>query len=511
MKKLKFDELSLSREIQHAIADMEFTEATRIQSETIPLLLQGEDVIGQAQTGTGKTVAFGIPLLEMINSHAKGISAVVMCPTRELSNQVANELKKLGKYKKDINVLAVYGGESIERQIKELRKGVQIVTGTPGRIIDHLERKTISFDKVKFVVLDEADEMLNMGFREDIENILSRMPPIKQTALFSATMPKPILDIVHKYQRSPKLVKVTTEKLTAANIKQVYFETTNSAKVKIISLLMHAHNLKLVLVFCNTKRRVDDLVKTFKSLGQKTEALHGGLTQNQRNGVLAGFKKGEIKILVATDVAARGIHVSNVDAVINYDLPLDPEYYVHRIGRTGRAGESGLAFSFVTGRNETYMLRDIERYAQVQLEKTNPPSEHEIAEMNKVQFIAKVKNVLAKSKLEKFEAIVNELALEGYDSHRIAAALLKLFMPEEPKFEKEVREEKHESNFQRGERHHSDRNRSDRNRTDRNRSDRNRSGRNRSDRSRTDRNRTDGNRNERSFGRTSNRNKSKRR
>jgi ATP-dependent RNA helicase DeaD len=426
VKKLKFNELALSPEMEHAITDMGFIEASPIQSQTIPQLLERKDVIGQAQTGTGKTAAFGIPLLELISPEDKFVSSLVVCPTRELAQQVAMELKKLAKYKKHIHILAIYGGDSMQNQIHDLKRGMNVIVGTPGRIMDHLQRKTLSFEKVKMVVLDEADNMLDMGFREDIESILKKMPPERQTVLFSATMPKPILDIAHKFQKSPVHVKVTTENLTATSIEQIYFEVGHASRTKIVSTLMDVHDLKLVLLFCNTKRKVDEVVSMMRTLGHKADAIHGDLSQSQRNSVLASFKSGRINILVASDVAARGIDVSNVDAVFNYDIPVDAEYYVHRIGRTGRAGKTGKAFSFVTGRNDQYRLRDIERYAKVRIERRNIPTEKEVLELNNVKLLTKLKTMLAEGHLDKFESMANDYCKEGFTLEQLAAVLLKL-------------------------------------------------------------------------------------
>ncbi|MEO8087157.1 MAG: DEAD/DEAH box helicase, partial [Bacteroidota bacterium] len=428
MTPLKFNELSLSAEMQQAITEMGFTEASPIQSEAIPPLLQGLDVIGQAQTGTGKTAAFGIPLLEQIDVKNKNTAALVMCPTRELAQQVAQELKKLAKYKKGLVILPVYGGEQIQKQISALKRATHVIVGTPGRIIDHLERRTISFEHVKCVVLDEADEMLNMGFREDIEMILSKISGEKQTVLFSATMPKPILDITRRFQKNPKLVKVTKNELTVAAIEQVYFELSSSQRTEVMARLIDLHNLKLMLVFCNTKRKVDEVVQQMIELGYKADAIHGDLNQSQRNNVLSKFKHGRINILVATDVAARGIDVDNVDAVFNYDLPLDPEYYVHRIGRTGRAGKSGKAFTFVTGRNESGRLREIEHYAKVRIERHNTPSRKELLELSKHKLADKIKEITATPDQALYDKMIHDFMDEGITLHQLAAGLLKMHL-----------------------------------------------------------------------------------
>ncbi len=428
VEKLKFNELALSNDMQRAITDMGFIEASPIQAKTIPTLLDKKDVIGQAQTGTGKTAAFGIPLLELIEPEDKFVSSLVMCPTRELAIQVSLELKKLAKYKKHIGILPIYGGSSMSDQIYSLKRGIQVVVGTPGRIMDHLERKTLSFEKIKMVVLDEADSMLDLGFREDIENILKKMPATRQTVLFSATMPKSILDIAHKFQTKPTHIKVTTENLTNASIEQIYFEVGHSSKSKIISTLMDVHNLKLTLIFCNTKRKVDEVVSNMREMGHKADGIHGDLSQNQRNAVLSNFKKGQINILVASDVAARGIDVSNIDAVFNYDIPMDTEYYVHRIGRTGRAGKNGLAFSFVTGRNDMYRLRDIERYAKTKIKLGRIPTEKEVLELTSVKLLTQLKKLVADGRLEKYESMVNDFCKEDFTPELLATVLLKIIL-----------------------------------------------------------------------------------
>lgn len=433
MKKLLFNELSFSAPLQQAIEEMGFVEATHIQSETIPLLLEGKDLIGQAQTGTGKTASFGIPLLEKIEEGDTTLSSVVLCPTRELALQVANELKKIAKHKKHIRIIPVYGGESIHQQIGDFKRGAQIIVGTPGRIIDHLERKTLSFDKVKTVVLDEADEMLNMGFRDDIETILKTMPKERQTVLFSATMPKPIIELAKKYQRHPAHVKVTTENLTAASIEQMFFDIGSMSKIQLISTLIAVHDIQLSIIFCNTKRKVDEVTKLLKSLGHKADSIHGDLDQRRRNNVLAAFRTGSTQFLVATDVAARGIDVSDIDAVFNYDIPLDPEYYVHRIGRTGRAGKTGKAFSFVTGRNEFRLLKSIEHFAGVTITRMPVPTEKEEHELFAQKLFIKIRAMVTKEDLSRFEEMSEQLTADGLTNRQLAAALLKIVLPERKK------------------------------------------------------------------------------
>ena len=390
MDKLKFKDLNISPEIQKAVKDMGFEEASPIQSLAIPKILNHKDVTGQAQTGTGKTAAFGIPLLENIESENNDLQAIILCPTRELAIQVAEELKKLSKYLPSINVLPIYGGQPIDRQIKALRKGVQIIIGTPGRVMDHIDRGTLDLSTIKTVILDEADEMLDMGFREDIEYILEDIPYERQFLLFSATLPEEILQLAKRYQNNPEIVKVTQHELTTPDVEQKYFEVKEDMKLELLSRLLDLYDFDLALVFCNTKRKVDKLVSHLQIRGYLADGLHGDLTQNQRDRVMDKFKKGNIEILVATDVAARGIDVNGVEAVFNYDIPTDNEYYVHRIGRTGRAGKTGKAYSFVSGR-EIYQLRDIQRYAKTKIEQAPIPSLTDVAEVKKDNFIDDLK------------------------------------------------------------------------------------------------------------------------
>ena len=335
---MNFEELGLAPGILRAVTEMGFEQASPIQAQSIPVALEGRDMIGQAQTGTGKTAAFGIPLLQGIDPHNKKLQAVVLCPTRELAIQCANEMRKFAKFLHGIKVLPVYGGQDIVKQIRSIKSGTQVVIGTPGRVIDHIRRKTMKMDNVKTIVLDEADEMLNMGFREDIETVLQTLPEVHQTLLFSATMPKPIMDIAKKYLKQPEIVKVVKRELTVPKIEQYYYEVNPRRKSEVLSRLLDMYDPELSLVFCNTKKKVDELVEDLKGRGYFAAGLHGDLKQSQRDRVMNGFRNGRTDILVATDVAARGIDVDDVEAVFNYDVPQDDEYYVHRIGRTGRAG-----------------------------------------------------------------------------------------------------------------------------------------------------------------------------
>jgi ATP-dependent RNA helicase DeaD len=375
MSQLQFHDLAVSREMQRAIGDLGYVSATEIQAQAIPAIMEGKDLIGQAQTGTGKTAAFGIPLVEGIERGNRDTQSIVLCPTRELAVQVCDELRKLARYRRDIRIIPIFGGVSIEKQRMELRRGAHIVVGTPGRFIDQIERGSINLDTVKTVVLDEADEMLNMGFRPYIEQIMGMMPEQKQTVLFSATMSKDIREIAARYLQNPTTVTIAKKELTADNIHQVYYETLGVNKVALIQSILEKENPDSIMVFCNTKSRVDIVVKKMLQAGYTSAGIHGDFVQNKRMRTMNEFRRGELRVLVATDVAARGLDISSVSMVINYDLPLDPEYYVHRIGRTGRAGKSGKAITFSHGREELHRLRSIEKFAKTTLEKALLPED----------------------------------------------------------------------------------------------------------------------------------------
>ena len=378
METVRFDELNLYPQVLRAIKEMGFEEATPIQSRAIPAVMSGADVIGQAQTGTGKTASFGIPVLHKVDVNSKKTQVLILSPTRELAIQVCEEIRKLAKYMHGIKVLPVYGGQDITRQIKALKGGAQIIIGTPGRVMDHLRRKTIRCDAVNTIVLDEADEMLNMGFREDIETILEYIPQEgRQTVLFSATMPKPILDITKKYQHDAVNIKVVKKELTVPSIEQYYYDVKRKDKTEVLTRLLDYYNPKLSLVFCNTKKMVDELTDALKDRGYLAEGLHGDMKQVQRDRVMKAFRSGRVEILIATDVAARGIDVDDVEAVFNYDIPQDDEYYVHRIGRTGRAGKEGTAISFVTS-GEEHLVTEFQRRVDMVIEKMAVPEDPDV-------------------------------------------------------------------------------------------------------------------------------------
>lgn len=434
MENINFKDLNLSEEIQKAIADMGFEEATPIQAQTIPQILKGFDVIGQAQTGTGKTCAFGIPAIEMIDTDSEAVQVLILSPTRELAIQISEELRAVSKYKEGIRILPIYGGQPIDRQITALKKRPQIIIGTPGRIMDHIRRRTLKLADIKLVILDEADEMLNMGFREDIDAILEKVPEEKQTILFSATMPKEILDLSSKYLKNPLHIKASHKQLTVPSIEQFYLEVSPSSKLEILSRLIDANNIGLSLVFCNTKKQVDELASSLQSRGYSAEALHGDMKQEQRNKVMSKFRKGLIDILIATDVAARGIDVDNVEAVFNYDLPSDVEYYVHRIGRTGRAGKAGKAYTFVVGR-EIHKLKEIQKYTKSTIHLIKPPTLMDVQETKIELIMNKVKDALLEGSFSRYvsyiEKVLEDLNSKDLDSNyfttlEIAAGLLKI-------------------------------------------------------------------------------------
>ena len=425
---MKFEELNIDERILRAIEDMGFEETSPIQTQAIPAVCEGIDVVGQAQTGTGKTAAYTIPMLMKIDPQIKKPQAIVLCPTRELAVQVAEEIRKLAKYMSDIKVLPVYGGQEIVRQIKSLKTGVQIIVGTPGRVMDHMRRKTVKFDNINMVILDEADEMLDMGFREDMETILTETPQDRQTVMFSATMPKAIMDIARNFQKDARVIKVVRKELTVSNIEQFYYEVRPKNKTEVLCRLIDIYNPRLSVVFCNTKRQVDELISELKGRGYFADGIHGDMKQQQRDRVMDDFRSGNVDILIATDVAARGIDVDDVDMVFNYDIPQDEEYYVHRIGRTGRAGRSGMALSFISGK-EVYKLKDIERYSKTKILAKPVPSLDDVKNTKLDNMFDKIKQTIEEGGLTDMVNLVEEhVNQEEYTSMDMAAALLKMLI-----------------------------------------------------------------------------------
>ncbi|WP_460001703.1 DEAD/DEAH box helicase [Paradesulfitobacterium aromaticivorans] len=418
-----FGDLQLGKQVIQAIAEMGFEEPSPIQKEAIPVALAGIDLIGQAQTGTGKTAAFGIPIVERVNPRFQAVQAIIVTPTRELAVQVSEEIGRIGKYR-HVKALAIYGGQSIDRQIRALRYGCQVVVGTPGRLIDHLNRGTLSLGYVKIAVLDEADEMLDMGFIEDIENILKRVPAEeRQVMLFSATMPPEIRRLAKNYMKDPKSVAVSRDELTVPLIEQVFFETRDKVKVDALARIIDMEEIGQGIIFCRTKRGVDELVAALEARGYLADALHGDLSQQQRDRVMKRFRDGKTELLVATDVAARGLDIDNVTHVINFDIPQDPESYVHRIGRTGRAGRKGIAITLITPR-EYRQLRLIEQLIKARIRRQELPSLEDISERQAENLKNQLIKLIQSNRLATYRSIVASL-LEDYDSTDVAAAALK--------------------------------------------------------------------------------------
>ncbi|WP_373306740.1 degradosome RNA helicase CshA [Lederbergia ruris] len=419
---------------------MGFEEATPIQAKTIPLSMQGKDLIGQAQTGTGKTAAFGIPLIEKIDVRSSHVQGIIIAPTRELAIQVSEELFKIGRDAR-ARVLAVYGGSDIQRQIRALKKGPHIIVGTPGRILDHIKRRTLKLDQVHTLILDEADEMLNMGFIDDIESILESVPDERQTLLFSATMPNPIRKIAERFMKSPETIRVEAKEMTVPSIEQYFVKIHEREKFDVLARLIDVQSPELAIVFGRTKRRVDELSNALTLRGYAAEGIHGDLSQAKRMSVLRKFKEGKIDVLVATDVAARGLDISGVTHVYNYDIPQDPESYVHRIGRTGRAGKEGMAITFVSPREMGY-LRIVEQTTKKRMQPMRPPTWDEALEGQQRMTMEKIEEVIKEGSLDEYKVVANELLTEYQDAVTIVAAALKTITKEPDKTPVHITEER---------------------------------------------------------------------
>lgn len=429
-----FADFPLHKSILQAIHDMGFEEPSPIQAACIPKVLEGGDLIGQAQTGTGKTAAFGIPLVQKVTP-ANRVQAIILTPTRELAIQVAGELLRISKYNK-VRTLPIYGGQSIGHQIRALRQGVQVVVGTPGRVLDHLRRKTLKLDHVHTLVLDEADEMLDMGFIDDIETIINHMPEDRQTLLFSATMPPEIKRLATRYMKQPQTIAVSREEVTAPLIEQVYYKVFDRNKVESLCRILDSEDVELGIIFCRTKRGVDELTEVLQARGYLADGLHGDLSQAQRDKVMNAFREGSIELLIATDVAARGIDVGNVSHVINYDIPQDSESYVHRIGRTGRAGRKGIAMTLVTPR-EVRQMMFIQKQTKAQVVARNVPSLEEVAERKQEQLREQLVSLLESDEIAEMYHKVAQSLIDQYPAEKIAAAALHLAFYSEVGEEKE--------------------------------------------------------------------------
>ncbi|MEE0185416.1 MAG: DEAD/DEAH box helicase [Oscillospiraceae bacterium] len=422
---MQFKELGLSDELLSAVKSMGFDEMTEIQEKSIPVIMKGLDIIGRSNTGTGKTAAFGIPVIEKIlQNDSDFIQTLILCPTRELAQQACEEIKKFSKYKNWVKPLAIFGGVSIDKQIYQLKRGVNIIIGTPGRIIDHINRHTLKLQNLKTIVLDEADEMLQMGFREDIENILQYIPKERQTILFSATMPPEILAITHKYQNNPILIKTNTKSKTVESIEQYYYIVPMGKKFDALDLLLIKNQPKSSMIFCNTKKMVDELTNILVSKGYKAAGIHGDMKQLQRTSVMNSFKSGKTSILVATDVAARGIDVNGIDAVFNFDLPQDNEYYIHRIGRTGRAGKSGTAYTLVCNRKQVSDLNMIAKNTKSVIKESELPNKSELVDIEIENYEKFISHLADKKIYKESYDLINSLLEKGWTYENISVYLL---------------------------------------------------------------------------------------
>ena len=425
MQKKLFSELGLSPELLKAVAKVGYEEASPIQSEAIPVLLDGKDVFGQSQTGSGKTAAFAIPAIELVDPTIRATQALILCPTRELAMQVAEEVSKLAFFKRGVRELPIYGGQSYERQFQGLQRGAHIVIGTPGRVMDHIDRGTLKLDQIKMVILDEADRMLDMGFIDDIKSVLSKMPPERQTVMFSATLPAPIVHLVKSFTRNPVNIRIQDAPLTVPNIEQVYYELDRRAKVEVLCRLIDLEDIKFGLIFCATKMMVDELTEHLTARGYSADKLHGDMSQAMRERVMAKFRKRGLEFLVATDVAARGVDVDDIEVVFNYDLPQDSEDYVHRIGRTGRAGRSGKAITFVAGR-EIWKLQNIMRATKTKIQRARIPSADEVEQKRTNAFYDLLRETLDGGDYKRHEELIDDLLDHGHTPTDIASALIHL-------------------------------------------------------------------------------------
>lgn len=424
---ITFEEMGLSQPVIRALAKMGFEGATAIQEQAIPPAMAGRDIIGQAQTGTGKTAAFGIPLVEKIERSDTAVKGLIVTPTRELAVQVAEEINTIGQVK-GIRALPIYGGQDINRQIRSLKNRPQVIVGTPGRLMDHMRRKTLRLEQVSFAVLDEADEMLNMGFIEDIETILQEVPAERQTLLFSATMPGPVQELARRFMRDPEFIKIKSKEVTLPNTDQHFIELHERQKFDVLCRLLDVQGPALAIVFGRTKRRVDELSEALKKRGYSAEGIHGDLTQAKRDSVMRNFKHGNSEILVATDVAARGLDISGVSHVYNFDIPQDPESYVHRIGRTGRLGKAGAAVTLVTPR-EIYQLRLIEIATKRKILRHPIPTLNEALEEQQRLTVEKLLRVVEQKEMHQYQELAQTL-LEEHDSATLLAAALKVLTKE---------------------------------------------------------------------------------
>lgn len=455
-----FSELGLAPELLASVEELGFETPSQIQALTIPTVLQGRDIVGLSQTGTGKTAAFALPVIQQIDLSRQEPQALILCPTRELCVQVCEEVQRLSAKLKGLRAMPVYGGAPIDRQFRGFQRGVHLVVGTPGRVMDHLRRRSFKPETVKMVVLDEADRMLDMGFKEDMEDLLSQMPPERQTLFFSATMTRQVEGLISHFGNEPEYLKVARQAMTVERIDQKYYEVRHKSKVEVLSRLLDMNSPRLAIVFCNTKRSVDEVTEALLARGYSADRLHGDISQQMRERVLARFKEGTIELLVATDVAARGLDVDDVDAVFNYDIPQDPEDYVHRIGRTGRAGRSGWAASFVFGR-DIYRLQNIERFTKQKLERAKIPSMEEVAGKQADGLFEKVRERLENEDFKDYQNMVDRLLDDGNTQTDIASVLFTLMYETIGREGEEIIEDKYPAGEQRQKRERPQRERRD--------------------------------------------------
>jgi ATP-dependent RNA helicase DeaD len=425
MEKRPFDQLGLSADLLKAVAKMGFEEASPIQTAVIPVILEGRDVVGQSSTGSGKTAAFAIPAIERVDPKIRAVQVLILCPTRELAVQVAEEFGKLAQFKRGVAGVPIYGGQSYERQFRALAAGVQIVIGTPGRVMDHMERGTLKLDQLKLVILDETDRMLDMGFRDDIEHILKSVPAARQLLFFSATIPRPIQDLISRYSKDPAWIKIESVAQNRPQVEQTYFEVDRRSKIEALTRLIDVNDFRYGIIFCSTKIMVDDLDEHLHSRGYMTDRLHGDISQAQRDRVMEKFRRRAFEFLVATDVAARGLDVDDLEVVFNFDLPNDAEDYTHRIGRTGRAGRKGQAFTFVSGQ-EIYKLQSMVRWAKLDIHRGKIPSLDEVEEARTNVFFEKIRTTLEEKKFKPHDRMIDRLLDQGYASTDICSALIHL-------------------------------------------------------------------------------------
>jgi ATP-dependent RNA helicase DeaD len=441
MQKKLFSELGLSPELLKGVVQMGYEEATHIQSQAIPALLSGADVVGQSQTGSGKTAAFALPAIEKVDVRLRAPQVLILCPTRELAVQVAEEVAKLAAFKKGVREIPIYGGQSYDRQLRGLRDGAQIIIGTPGRVMDHLDRRTLKLDQVKMIILDEADRMLDMGFLDDIRTVLKQAPSERQTVFFSATLPRPIQELIKTFTKNPVNVTIESQALTMPAIEQVYYEVDRRSKLDVLCRLIDLQDIKYGIIFCATKMMVDELTEHLAARGYAADKMHGDMTQAMRERVINKFKKHGLDFLVATDVAARGLDVDDVEVVFNYDLPHDGDDYIHRIGRTGRAGRSGRAITFVSGR-ELYKMQNIIRFTKGKIRRERIPSEEEVEKKRANSFYDSLHKTLEEGKYERQDALIGRLLDQGYVATDIASALIHLFGDDVTKPVEPIREQR---------------------------------------------------------------------